>query len=572
MNRLYNTITIILILISQTIIVKASDPIRQLPEIPTEHASQYGKLIVRDFKGRLKPMNTLNLEVLRKLSGKNSIYDQTADQVILGIIMFPDQWSKVPLIKIGRHKNIRNLISSKGKLGAYDDFFDENGKYIFRNLVRKAFQKETRDRGTFEKELLKLDERINIFNMLVNQRLLSVFPIPYGASQKWYSPYEIQHDNTTNKNDELFSYYSKFFPAYKMSIKDAINSGNWELPDKIVSEFKENQLSNGTDLPGESKIKLELLLNKLNIFQKARNIYGLLGLIVLILFFMKIFNPKPYVDKLFKIIYFLVIIAFLYQLFGLGVRWYISGRAPWSNGYESLVYISFTTMLAGIIFGRKSWGGLAAALILSSIILMVAGLSLFDPEITPLVPVLKSYWLTIHVSLEAGSYGFLLLGAILGLINLILIILIKESNKKRVLKTIKELTIVSEMTLLAGLVMVSIGTYLGGVWANESWGRYWGWDPKETWALVTVLVYAFILHLRFIPRMRGLFTYNFATLFGFATVMMTYLGVNYYLSGLHSYAAGDPIPIPPSVYYTAMVFGIISLLAYIKARKLKLAN
>jgi len=541
------------------------DPIKQLPLISKNHAQHYGEVIVRDFKGRLKPMNTLNLEVLRKLSGSSKIFGQEANQVILGIIMFPDQWSQVPMIKIGRHKNIRNLIKSRGKLGAYNDFFDKDGKYKFRDLVRKAFQTETRDRGKFEKELLKLDERINIFNMLVNQRLLYVFPIPYNSSQKWMSPYELKHESTNTAKDELYSYYSKVFPAYNTSIHDAVKSKDWNLSNQIIQEFRENQISNGENIPTETKLELELLLNKLNIFQRARNIYGLLGFFVLILFFIKVFNPKSYLDKIFKVVYILVFLAFIYQMAGLGIRWYISGRAPWSNGYESLVYISFTTILAGVIFGRKSWGGLAASLILSSVILMVAGLSLFDPSKNHNYQLLK-----IHVSLEAGSYGFLMLGAILGLINLILMIFIKESNKKRVMKTIKELTIISEMTLLAGLVMVTIGTHLGGVWANESWGRYWGWDPKETWALVTVLVYAFILHLRFIPGMKGIFTFNFSTLFGFASVMMTYFGVNYYLSGLHSYAAGDSIPIPPSVYYTALVFGIISLFAYFKAKKLKI--
>jgi len=120
---------------------------------------------------------------------------------------------------------------------------------------------------------------------------------------------------------------------------------------------------------------------------------------------------------------------------------------------------------------------------------------------------------------------------------------------------------------LGGLFMVSVGTYLGGVWANESWGRYWGWDAKETWALVTILVYAFILHMRFIPGLQSIYAFNFASLFGFATVIMTYFGVNYYLSGLHSYAAGDPVPIPPMVYYTVILLTFLSIAAYYNYRK-----
>ncbi|MBK8702301.1 MAG: cytochrome c biogenesis protein CcsA [Saprospiraceae bacterium] len=264
-----------------------------------------------------------------------------------------------------------------------------------------------------------------------------------------------------------------------------------------------------------------------------------------------------------------LLLAFLMHTLGLGLRWYISGRAPWSNGYESMIYIGWTTMLAGLIFARKSLGGLAATNVLAATILMVAGLSFLDPEITPLVPVLKSYWLTIHVSMEAGSYGFLMLGAIIGVLNLIFMIFSTPKNSKNVNRIVKELTSISEMTLIGGLMMVSVGTYLGGIWANESWGRYWGWDAKETWALVTILVYAFILHMRFIPGLRGVYAFNVASLFGWASVMMTYFGVNYYLSGLHSYAAGDPVPIPPFVYYTVISLVAICGLAYWKNRQNK---
>jgi cytochrome c-type biogenesis protein CcsB len=232
-----------------------------------------------------------------------------------------------------------------------------------------------------------------------------------------------------------------------------------------------------------------------------------------------------------------------------------------------MIYIAWTSTLAGILFTRKSFGGLAATMVLAATILFVSTLSFLDPEITPLVPVLKSYWLTIHVSLVAGSYGFLMLGAIIGLINLILMIFLRESNKTRIKRIVQEMSYISELTLIGGLFMVSVGTYLGGIWANESWGRYWGWDAKETWALVTILVYAFILHMRLIPKLTGLFAYNVATIFGLASVIMTYYGVNYYLSGLHSYATGDPVPIPSWVYMVVIAIIIISTLAYFKKRK-----
>jgi cytochrome c biogenesis factor len=139
----------------------------------------------------------------------------------------------------------------------------------------------------------------------------------------------------------------------------------------------------------------------------------------------------------------------------------------------------------------------------------------------------------------------------------------------RVKRLVREMTWLSELTLTGGLFMLSVGTYLGGVWANESWGRYWGWDAKETWALVSILVYAFILHMRLIPSMRSLLAFNIATLVGLASVIMTYFGVNYYLSGLHSYAAGDPIPVPSWVYISTAAAVVVSLTAARTARRFK---
>jgi len=196
----------------------------------------------------------------------------------------------------------------------------------------------------------------------------------------------------------------------------------------------------------------------------------------------------------------------------------------------------------------------------------VAHLSWMDPEITNLAPVLKSVWLVIHVSIITASYGFFALGALLALLNLILMNFRTYKNKININQDIEKLTGIIEMTLIVGLYMMTIGTFLGGVWANESWGRYWGWDPKETWALITILVYAFIAHMRMIPGLQGTFKFNLLALFGFSSVIMTFFGVNYYLSGLHSYAAGDPLPIPDFVYYTITILSIISISAYINQR------
>lgn len=532
--------------------------------IDLEHAELFGKLVMQDHRGRMKPMNTYTSEILRKLSRKESIDGLSSEQVILSMAAHPNEWYHVPIIKMGKHEKTKKLIPVTGKLAPYSAFFDKDGKYILREYVRQAYNTPKKDRGVFEKEMMKLDEKVNICNMVFSGSFMKAFPLPDDPNHHWEAPGH-QHGQ---ESGETFA--GKFYSGYMSAVQTALHNKDWDLPNRLVTELAQFQQKNGgAVMPSSAKVKAELLLNDLKVFSRLGKFYALLGLLFLGVLFTKVFKPSLKLNILSKVLVGLFLVCFTFHLFGLGLRWYVSGRAPWSNGYESMIYIAFTTVLAGLIFARKSLGSMAATCILASTILMVAGLSWLDPEITPLVPVLKSYWLTIHVSLEAGSYGFLMLGALIGVINLIFMIFRTQGNATNVNRIIKEMTQISEMTLIGGLVMISVGTYLGGVWANESWGRYWGWDAKETWALVTILVYAFILHMRFIPGFRGAYAFNVATLFGLASVMMTYFGVNYYLSGLHSYAAGDPVPIPSFVYYTVIILTLISLAAFWRSRVMK---
>ena len=319
----------------------------------------------------------------------------------------------------------------------------------------------------------------------------------------------------------------------------------------------------------DQKLQFEIFYNKARIFNNLFFFYFGIGLIFLTLLFVQLFSTESkMLNGTIKVFYWLIVLGFIVHTAGLILLWYISGHAPWSNAYESMVYIAWATLLSGFIFSKNSKITLAATSLLTSFILMVAHLNWLDPEITNLVPVLNSYWLMIHVAIITASYGFLALGALLGLFNLILII-IAPRNSEKIKLTFKELTTINEMTITIGLFMLTIGTFLGGVWANESWGRYWGWDAKETWALASVLVYSFVAHMRFIPGLRGGFAYNFTTLVSFSAIIMTYFGVNYYLSGLHSYAAGDPVPIPSFVYYTIVIVAILSFISYRRFKSFK---
>lgn len=542
---------------------KSINPIPIEYSVAEHHADQFSKLVVQDHKGRMKPVHTLSREVMRKLAGKESLYGLSADQILLGMLSNKQDWYDVPMIKLGKHEEIRKQLGVNGKMAAYNDFFEVTGAYKFKDEVRRAYNLQPIDRGVYEKELMKLDERVNIAGMVYSGRLLKIIPVPNDPNNTWISSM-VEH-GLEGINQPVAK---RFFSAYIPALQEATANKDYAFVNKLITELEEYQKTKGTSvMPSNLQVKAEILLNQLNPFGRLAVYNILLGLVFLFFMFFSVFKPNKKMTLAYKILFGLVLLGFAFHTFGLGVRWYVSGRAPWSNGYESMIYIAWTSTLAGLIFARKSFGGLAATMVLSATVLLVATLSSLDPEITPLVPVLKSYWLTIHVSLEAGSYGFLMLGAIIGLINLILMIFLTERNKKNIHRMVKEMSYISELTLMGGLFMVSVGTYLGGVWANESWGRYWGWDAKETWALVTILVYAFILHMRIIPKMNGLYAYNLATIFGWASVIMTYYGVNYYLSGLHSYAAGDPVPIPQWVYLVVIGVLIVSGLAYMKKRR-----
>ena len=232
-----------------------------------------------------------------------------------------------------------------------------------------------------------------------------------------------------------------------------------------------------------------------------------------------------------------------------------------------MIFVSWVTLLAGLIFARRSGYAIALTAILSALALMVAGMSNMNPEITNLVPVLKSVWLTIHVTVIMAGYGFLGLGSILGLLNIFLYASLGSSSVGRLRDVIVEVTRVNHLTLIVGLYFMTAGVFLGGVWANESWGRYWGWDPKETWALITVLVYAFVTHMHRIPGLRGNFAYNLASFIAYSSVLMTYFGVNYFLGGIHSYASGSSFKLPWFTYLIIAMFIGLAVLAYDRQRK-----
>ena len=535
-----------------------------------EVADAFSTLLVQDFQGRIKPVNTLAVEIMDKVTGSETFDGMSANEVMLGMLLEPKSWQQIKFIKV-THPEIKKLLGmgADDKKAAFVDFFDENmgqAAYKLGMYVEDANRKKPSERGTLDKDILKIDERLNILYMVYSGQLLKIFPKPSDPNNAWIDPAQAVMTLDQNLSHGIKSNLGAFF-------SDASESAS--NPSKVASAMqkiewiKSLQAKYGSAvMPPEQKLKTEILYNKLNIFKNLIYLYLLAGFILLITEFASLTKESKWANVTRNISLVALTFGFVLHTANLAARWYISGHAPWSDGYESMTYIAWATTLAGLLFVKKSSFTLALTAILSGIVLFVAHLSWMDPQITNIVPVLKSYWLTIHVSMITASYGFLGLGALIGFVCLILFT-VRSNINPLIDKKIRELAVINEMTLIVGLFMLTVGNFLGGVWANESWGRYWGWDPKETWALVSILIYTIVVHSRYIPKLNSPYVLSVLSMFAFCSIVMTYFGVNFYLSGLHSYAQGDPVPVPTFVYVCLAVMVTISITAFAK-RDLKL--
>ncbi len=539
--------------------------IRENQIISKTHANQFGSLLIQDKGGRIKPINTFTSDILRKLTGKENIYRLDPNQVYLGMLSNPYFWQGVPLIKVS-NPEISKILGISGNIAAYRDFIDKTkgGIYKLTPYADAAYKKRPAEKTRFDKDIISVDERVNISYMIYTNHFLKIFPGTENENFRWFTPEEAPA--FASSQDSVF--VTNIFSLYLQSLRNPIPDDFHGDKDDLLKAIKNYQKQGAGSLyPGKAKISLEILYYKLDLFKRLFPFYLILGLVLLIIMVLKILYANLETGLITNVIAGLLILCFTGHTSGLALRWYISGHAPWSNGFESMIYIAWVTMLAGFIFARKTPIILSGTSVLAALALFVAHLSWMNPEITNLIPVLKSYWLTFHVSLITASYGFLALAAILGFLNLILYLLQTEKKHNTIKSKISELTGITEQAMIIGVYLLTLGTVLGAIWANESWGRYWGWDPKETWTLISIIVYTFILHMRFVPGLKTTFTFNLASLLGFSSILMTYFGVNYYLSGLHSYAGGDPVPIPSLVYYILAFLFILVVLAYYNQRK-----
>ena len=526
-----------------------------------DHSKKLAKILVQDYQGRIKPLDTLALDILHKLIRKESYNGMNHVEIFLGMMLYRDTFEKMKMFPI-KTKELKKLlgIEPDEEYVAFKDVFDAAGKYKLSDAVSNANKVSPYNRNKFEKELIKFNEQMNIAYTVYNAQMFLIIPDITGKTTGFLTPDEAVHTFDAQNSNEIKNILQNYFNG----VHQGISSNNWAEADKNLDLLVQYQKTHGAKiLPSDTKVSVEIFMNSFNPFKNLTLVYILLGIILFGFVITAILQNKPVNKTAGKVIIILSIIAVALHTLGLILRWYIAGYAPWSNAYESMIYIAWAGAAAGLIFFRKSLLAIAGTNFVAGITLFVANLGFMDPQIGTLVPVLKSYWLNIHVSVITASYSFFGLSFVLGVVVMVLFIL-RSDKRKHIDQSILNVNAINEISLILGLGLLTVGTFLGGVWANESWGRYWGWDPKETWSLITIIAYTIVLHLRLIKPLNKPYIFTVATTLGFYAVLMTYFGVNFYLSGKHSYASGEPVPIPTFLY---VMVGLHIVLIAVSFRK-----
>jgi cytochrome c-type biogenesis protein CcsB len=547
-NKKANLITMVILFLSisgyaqhpkeEILSVKEIDSLIQKYKVSEAHAEKFGRLVVQDNGGRMKPVNTFSSELLRKVSHKDTYNGMNSDQVFLSMTQYPNAWFEIPLIYISAgNDSIRKIIGvdAKLKLIPFIAFFDKKGNYKLSPYLEEAYK--VANPNQFQKDFIQTDKKVNLMNSALSRSILKIFPIPNEPNNKWVSYLELSQAGLKGM-DSTFT--AQILPLYLQSLESSSIKNNYKESDFYLEGINKYQRRFGDKImPSEDKITSEILYNKYDVFKNLFYLYLLAGILMLFFAIIQIFKENKLMTILVNTMHVVIGVLFVTHTLGLIARWYISGHAPWSNAYESIIYVAWATMFFGLAFDKKSKLTVASSAFVTAMILMAAHMNWVDPDIANLTPVLNSYWLMIHVAIIVASYGPFALGMILGFVALILILFTNEKNKEKMALNIKEITYINEMALTIGLIMLTIGNFLGGQWANESWGRYWGWDPKETWALISIMIYAFVIHARFVPYFRGKWIFNLMSMFAFISILFTYYGVNFHLVGLHSYASGE---------------------------------
>lgn len=494
--------------------------------LPKETAEKFGELHIL-YNDRICPVQTFALDFCKKIYGARSYQGLTAEQVLSGWVFYGNTWANEPFIKIksGEMKTAMNLPD----YASLNTFFNrEMGGYTIGQYVQEYYNGQ---QDKFHQQAADIDGKIQIIMELREGVSLKVLPYTFTKNVKATKDHPFIKAGTTtwfSPVDKLPQAVEQQHALYIKNVFSLLNgdvkAGNISRVNEFFVKMKKYQeVSSGNSLPTATQYKAERINNAFpfaTILFMANLTLGFIALFYTIYRMTK----KREIKALNIALPILLGVSFLALTFGLALRWIISGNIPMSNGYESMLTVAWFVMLISILMQLRIRIVMVFGFLISGFFLLVSHINQMDPAIGQMMPVLNSPLLSIHVSIIMMSYALLSLTFICGIMGICM-----RSHGE-------ELQALSRIFLYPALTTMGFGIFIGAIWANVSWGNYWSWDSKETWALITFMIYAVVVHTQSLPVFRKPLVYHIYITLAFLSIAMTYFGVNYFLTGMHSYA------------------------------------
>ena len=522
---LHRSLTVILLLFAFSLnsnFLKANSPSPKV--LPREVAEHFGDLYIL-YNNRICPLQTFARDFTVKLYGSSSYKGLTPEEVLTGWLFYYDSWKNEPIIRI-KSNEARKLLEIEGNYARLKDYISTINEYKLEKMMNhiRSGEQVTDKRGIEE-----ADEKFNIINLVCTGAMMKIFPCRNiaGKTLEWYS----QSDQLPQDMDNDKWVFIRKSMSY---VNEMIVMKKYNDACLLLEKIKKYQQKECDGLlPADNKFKAEKIYNQFDYSKSVAMACICIGLICFIYYCHCMASQKRTSRKAIIILNILLWIVFTYLSAAICLRGYVSNHLPLSNGFETMQFMAWCTLLLTFLLQRKFAMLLPFGFLLCGLTLMVSMLGESNPQITQLMPVLQSPLLSIHVVVIMIAYSLLAFIMLNGVTAVIL-----HQSQKECKEQIERLHIISQIILYQAIFLLAIGIFIGAVWANVSWGRYWGWDPKEVWALITMLVYALALHPRSLPWFHRTMFFHVFCITAFITVLITYFGVNFLLGGMHSYANG----------------------------------
>ncbi len=485
--------------------------------LPRDVAERMGDLYIL-HNNRICPFQTFARQFTAKLYGKTSYKGLTAEQVASGWIFYYDDWKNEPIIKI-KNSKVKHLLGIEGKYASLEDFY----RTVSSGAMQQAIDslQAIDDQATI-RALGEADERYQIANMVAAGTMVKLFPLNHGGKLEWYShgSLDIPHDIDDGK--------WLFLRGGMDYLYEMVASQDWKSANQFITKLKKYQVKEcGAMLPSDAAFKSEKLYNSMEWDRPLSMALATLGIVLFVITCRCVARSRK-LPRWAKIVAILTLaFSLLYLTTALTLRWIISGHVPMSNGFETMHFMAWATVVLTLLAGRKSMLVLPFGILTAGLALMVASFGESNPQITQLMPVLVSPLLSIHVAVIMIAYAllaFLMMGGVMAF----------ALRRDRAMA--ERLHVVGQIILYPAVFLLTAGVFIGAIWANVSWGTYWSWDPKEVWALITLIIYALPLHGQSLAIFRKPMFFHGYCIVAFLSVLITYFGVNFILGGMHSYA------------------------------------